>query len=355
MEYHIYNKINCSLFDLMSRDVGVKHNEHEPNQTKGLGYLLAKSTEAMKAFCSLVGERISKGDRWIVDCEMMGNSSSIVLQRIDILIRITDKVGAVRTILLEAKSFNSMTSATCTVSQAIGYCHTYSIKVDKIVSLTHDYDYSNALVKTAIPIVMIRWRDVLNALLGIKRKDTFLIEDFISYLMKNNHIMNYYDDEVLTIPANASYPAVIASHLYICPGDYSITKKTPLFVAFRGRKGKITELYKVQEKIIINPNDSFSISMIEKELKDFGKRMNVYLDTIKTVSSRMRPASSPHCVFYLDIDSKIVLPNPVYIKTNVIKGKGSGVRKHTALPLKAMFVNKQEVYGKIIVTPGFSN
>lgn len=349
MEYNLYNKINCSIFDLMGKDNGVKHNEHEPNQTKGLGYLLAKSAIAMKAFCSLVGETIVKGDRWTVDCEMMSKTSPKVLQRIDILIRITNKKGLTRSLLIEAKSFNSKTPATNAINQASHYASAFGVTIDKIVSLTFDYDYSIVpLVKTSIPIVMIRWRDVLNALLKTQSQEPLLI-DYINYLIKNNHVMNYYDDEVLTIPARGTYDAVNKSSLYVCPSSFSFIKKKPLYVAFRGYKGKTTELYKVEEKFILDPYDSLSITKITKQYLDFSKRMDDYLSMIK--HTKLKPTHSPHCVFYLDKNSMIKLPTPVYITTSKLTGRGSGVQKHAALPLKAMFVTSLQTFNKIVVHP----
>ena len=46
MEFRIYNKMNCTLFDM----IGHK----EPDQTKGLGYILANSKEAMNIFLGLI-------------------------------------------------------------------------------------------------------------------------------------------------------------------------------------------------------------------------------------------------------------------------------------------------------------
>ena len=64
-EFRLYNKLNCTIFDLIG--------DKEPDQTKGLGYLLYYSPEAMKLFLNLIfpGEKKRMKEliesKWIIE------------------------------------------------------------------------------------------------------------------------------------------------------------------------------------------------------------------------------------------------------------------------------------------------
>ena len=118
MEYRIYNRINCSLFDMVGH--------HEPDQTKTLGYILAKSVEAMKMFLSLI--QINKKQiafltslKWVVECEEKIVPGSKKSQRTDIVIRFYDKNVIKMIIIIEAKSINARVNPQMIISQLQSY------------------------------------------------------------------------------------------------------------------------------------------------------------------------------------------------------------------------------------------
>ena len=74
MEFRLYDKVNCSVFDLIGK--------HEPHQTKSLGLLLAKSEKSLKTFLKLIGLSSICYDEYIVDCE----PRNVCGKRFDILI-----------------------------------------------------------------------------------------------------------------------------------------------------------------------------------------------------------------------------------------------------------------------------
>ena len=95
-EFRVYNKLNCSFFDLLGRK--------EPDQTKGLGFLLSSSPEAMEKFLQLLFSR-SEVTRLlnldcIVNCELTSTSTS---QRTDIFLRFFNNHQPDTAIVIEAK------------------------------------------------------------------------------------------------------------------------------------------------------------------------------------------------------------------------------------------------------------
>lgn len=59
-EFRKYDKVNCTIFDLIGGDL-------EPKQTMALGFLFCKLRSALKAFLKLIGVKVAF-DKCIVDC-----------------------------------------------------------------------------------------------------------------------------------------------------------------------------------------------------------------------------------------------------------------------------------------------
>ena len=332
MEFRLYDriatrgtadcKINCSFFDL----IGHK----EPDQTKGLGYVLAKSSLAMRLFLELLGDKSLRRllcQKWVVDCELtqpIHNNKSL---RADIFIRFFDGYKPTKAIIIEAKTISQSISNVNAILQISTYrsrflpLQAYNDKDIILVTLTTAVDLfrQNPLVKS------ITWQDIRTAfsspkIQGDEAKESSLILDYLHYINHLQNAMNYYDKEVLSIPAGDTIKTVQECYIYECPvrGKYkSRGEKHPLYVAFRhrGQHGRITDLYKIQEILKFDLDDSAAIEAIESMRKypDFKSRIEYYKQHQPGYTKELK------WVFVLDKNNSIKLPFPVEYE-NSIKG-----------------------------------
>lgn len=134
--------------------------------------------------------------------------------------------------------------------------------------------------------------------------------------------MNYYEEEVLIIPANKSGKLAEAPNcgIYECPanskGQYRTRAETrSLYVAFR-QKGKINHLYKIQDIVVLCLGDTSAIDSLDKSQKypNIKKRLNYYINNFPNVD-----LTNPKYVFILDFDNTIKLPFTVTYHS--LKGK----------------------------------
>ena len=190
MEYRIYNRINCTLFDMVGH--------HEPDQTKSLGYILAKSDEAMKMFLSLI--QINKKKiafltslKWVVECEeriVLGNVKS---KRTDIIIRFYDNKNVIqKMIIIEAKGIKAHANPQKIISQLLSYkkgfntshASTHNIMCVTLtnISIVHSIlSYNGIYSLTWLEI--IRRFHLLAAKSKTKTHEAQLISDFVNYLV----------------------------------------------------------------------------------------------------------------------------------------------------------------------------
>ena len=302
--------VGSSLFDLIGKK--------EPDQTKALGYVLARSKVAMEAFLSKVFEKESNRKKrvnelmqqdCIVDCELRLENEENNADRADIVIRFPNK-GTV--IIVEAKSLNAGTHANKAIEQAQNYAKRMG-ETCKIVSLTNYCDYN-------VPsgVVPMQWSDIIDMFDEIVRKDTnlWLEKDFLKYILKIKGIMKYYDVEVLSIPAGVSLKGVEETKIYECPTDGSYRKRgehKPLFMAFRAAGGgEVTKLYKV-EQVVAMPVGGKNYETAKSNLPEhLAKRLEDYRSlAIYDVNNE-----DEKWVFFLDDERSIELPNPVRYKNN---------------------------------------
>lgn len=324
MEFRLYNRVdgtgnidvktNCSFFDL----IGHK----EPDQTKSLGYVLAESSLAMKLFLALLGdEQLKKlaSQRWVVDCELTQPILNNKSLRADIFIRYYNGYKPTKAIVIEAKTISQSISNVNATSQVSSYrkrflpLQSYDEKNIILVTLTTTIDefQQNPQVKS------ITWQDIRSAftepkVLKASSEESSLIHDFINYINRLQNAMNYYDKEILSIPAGNTIKTVQQCFIYECPsrGKYKARgEKHPLYVAFRhrGQHGRITDLYKIQDIIKLDLDDTSAIDAIDStgRYKNFKERIEYYKKHEPNYSKELK------WVFILDQDSSIKLPNPV--------------------------------------------
>ncbi len=290
-EFRKYDKINCTIFDLIGGDL-------EPKQTMALGYLFSKSRSALNAFLKLIGVKVTF-DKCIVDCEPRRNEEDNN-DRIDILLRLFQDEHPVKAIIIEAKSVKAKTSEVAANNQ-----------VQKYVSFPQLKDFSNIEtvtltqdVKTLVEgSTSITWLELVNELSRVQGEEP-IIKDFINYILniKGNN-MKHYEEEIVSIPAGNSYEAVVSSGIYECPVDYNTPKKA-LFMTFREKDGgAMRTLYKLLDVLELDLDDEASIEKVDKQLN-----LKDRLDRYKSIGT---PSKGVKKVYVLDVDNAITLPIPV--------------------------------------------
>lgn len=291
-EFRKYDKINCTIFDLIGGDL-------EPKQTMALGYLFSKSRSALNAFLKLIGVKVTF-DKCIVDCEPRRNEEDNN-DRIDILLRLYQDEHPVKAIIIEAKSVKAKTSEVAANNQ-----------VQKYVSFPQLKDFSNIEtvtltqdVKTLVEgSTSITWLELVNELSNVQGKEP-IIKDFINYILNIKGNMKHYEEEIVSIPAGNSYEAVVSSGIYECPVEYKRRNpQNPLFITFREKGGgAMKTLYKLLDVLELDLDDEASIEKVGKQLN-----LKDRLDRYKSFGT---PTKGVKRVYVLDIDDAITLPIPV--------------------------------------------
>lgn len=340
MEFRLYNKVNCSFFDL----IGHK----EPDQTKSLGYLLAKSKTAMEAFLSLICDKKAVKQsvkqlcsyKWIVDCEELNDEK----KRADIIVRFYDEYTPKQAFLIEAKSASiySNTKSKSARNQIDRYKgllkefgkKTLLITLTNVINAGEDYK----------GIKQITWSRVIDTFYKRKSIDV-LISDFINYFNSIQGTMNFFDKEVMSIPYGQSEAAVKDSNLYECPvaekGPYATRANSkPLYITFRegdNQQGKMTKLFKVQDIIVLNFYDDETIDAIDESNKyaNFKERIEKYKSKLR------KPIDNEDkFVFILDEEMSFDLPKPVIFDTKF--GNNGNAQNHVFLMLKDMLAKSKQ-------------
>lgn len=302
-EGEIINDSLDSIFDL----IGHK----EPDQTKALGYVLAKSNAAMKSFLKILGIKIKNVSPRIVDCELTQPKGSKESDRADIVVRFPNEKQA---IFVEAKSASSSIGSTGASVQVEGYLKRFT-NFDgyntKLVTLT---SYSS--VSQTRDVKNITWSNIIDAFLKLDESE-WIVKDFVNYLLKINRVM-FYDIEVLSIPARGTIDGVTKAGVYECPSEDAPYKSRgehkPLFIAFRGEKGMVERLYKVAE-IISTPIAGSKYAIAKESLDpEIVKKIEKYKEIVKYDTENGDDRSK--WVFILDEEKSITLPHPVIYKRN---------------------------------------
>lgn len=186
MEFRLYNKMNCTLFDM----IGHK----EPDQTKGLGYILAYSKDAMKIFLNLI--QINKQDiqfllssKWVIECEQRQNPHTKKSMRTDIVIYFYNSNSLIKIIIIEAKGIKAHANSLNTINQLQNYLTLYRQKFPSVKNIT-------CVTLTSISIIQCKsagfhsltWWDLINNFYSYanskkKQVEAQLLSDYVNYLI----------------------------------------------------------------------------------------------------------------------------------------------------------------------------
>lgn len=298
-EFRKYDKINCTIFDLIGGDL-------EPKQTMALGYLFSKSRSALNAFLKLIGVKVAF-DKCIVDCEAQRKEKDNN-DRIDILLRLYQDEHPAKAIIIEAKSVKAKTSEVVANNQVQKYVSFPQLKGFsniETVTLTQD-------VKTLVEgSTSITWLELVNELSRVQGEEP-IIKDFINYILNIKGNMKHYEEEIVSIPAGNSYEAVVSSGIYECPVEYKRNPQNPLFITFREKGGgAMKTLYKLLDVLELDLDDEASIEKVdEASIEKVGKQLNLK-DRLDRYKSFGTPTKGVKRVYVLDIDDAITLPIPV--------------------------------------------
>lgn len=305
-----------------------------------LGYLLAKSDIALETF---LGMLFCKGDvkklisyKCVVDCEMINLLPNRKSQRADIVLRFYRNYCPEHAIIIEAKSACARINNQCAASQANLYLtmpHLQAFPQKSIVTLTTIVTGSGANVTS------IKWSDLISEFMQVangKCWEAELIRNYVEYILKIQNIMNFYDKEVLVIPAAKSAP--MASNplcgIYEClvgRKHYDARAKShPLFIALAGRGGRIDMLYKVNEILQLDIHDQQAINALGKNQKytNLVNRIDYYKNNVK-----FPLLAGDRWIFVLDHSRSVKLPYNVVVKKMTRSHHYRNLRDFVQMPL----------------------
>lgn len=299
-EFRLYDKVNCSIFDLIGA--------LEPDQTKSLGLLFANSVGALNVFLRIIGMSAKQCDKYVVDCE----PRNIKKKRFDILIRFYKNNHPIEALLVEAKSVNVSNASKRAAVQlknhsSFNQLNGFSKQI--CVSLTRD-----TALSTAAGVETVTWSQFISSLhdFAIKTKDK-IAYDYINYIMSIQGNMNYYEEDILSIPAGKTLTAILKSGIYECPivGRRYVHQRRTLYLTFKNAKGGAMDtLYKLHDIIEgVDLNDLSQIAVLEnmQGYTGIGTRIADY----KSCAHYSQNDHSSKRLFVLDLDNSITLPNPV--------------------------------------------
>lgn len=333
--FRLYNSINSSYFDLISGD-------KETQQTKGLGLVLSKSEEALKAFLKIraikarIGEiDIANLSRIIVNCELISNTENKL--RADVLIRLYRKGKPYVSLLIEAKSINKSTSAKEAEIQTNNYlskeafeevkefgANCFGVTLTKLPSYTSDKG-----------LISITWEDIIEAFHEAKTENNQLLNDYFDFITNINGAMKFYEKEVYSIPsADWSQQAINDYSIYECPneGRY-IIKQKPLYITFRKNGGgEMEKLYKIEKIIILNFKADYEAFLLDETYdQSYRDRVKAYAEYMLEKEKWKELPSDTKQVFVLS-------NNPIELKNRPKPERNNSFRAYYEL---ADLLNKE--------------
>src|SRR5690606_14843320 len=108
--------------------------------------------------------------------------------------------------------------------------------------------------------------EVINMLIRFCRKkgnEKGLARQYLDFLLQIDRSMNYYEKEVLSIPAGKTLSRVVKHKIYECPDTAKYSHKKPLFICFRQKHGGVMDcLYKIEDIIVLNPADKADLEIL---------------------------------------------------------------------------------------------
>ena len=245
---------HMTIFDLIS----ASDKKLETRQTKALAYMLASEV----GFRRLVVGRIVR--YWSVrnpGLKLRGIDSSACCVdaelrltdkhakdnekggRVDILVSKADDWG----VLIEGKSLaNDNIRWPDVTKQVCRYKRVLCRKIRTVIPVALVFCPET---KVHDGVLFVSWKDMLDWIDEYATRETArrceLFGEFRDFIKSIQTNMKYYQQEVLSIPAGATYNQVVKYGVYHCSSDNRM-HEIPLFVAFRAARGVMTRLYRYE-------------------------------------------------------------------------------------------------------------
>ncbi|MCB1158880.1 MAG: hypothetical protein H7A25_15775 [Leptospiraceae bacterium] len=244
-----------SIFDLIDGD-------KETKQTKGLAYILKEYPELIKQLLNKpdINNFLSKQNsllEWkkITLLDISAEKISSSKKRADIVIKINNDNENLLAIIIEAKSIKKSNKGLDVAAQMNGYLSNKEFpelsNYNKLPIILTKY-----LEIIDSKIVSITWNEILNILDEYikKNKDSKLLLQYLKFITGVDKSMNYYEKEVLSIPAGSSINLVNKYGVYVCPDTQAYNYKKTIFVTFRNKGGgEMDKLFKIEDILVFNP------------------------------------------------------------------------------------------------------
>ena len=276
-----------SFFDLIPGD-------KETKQTKGLACLMSFEPDLIFNVLELksIKDLISIKKRDVSQIEVIAEMVSLNKTRVDITVIFHLRSGVKKALLIEAKNSSIKSNQLALENQIKNY-----LKEDFSILSSVDERYGIALTKYEKSfnknIASITWNDVINILhkSSTKNKDNKLLKDYFNFITGVDKKMNYYEEEVLTIPAGNTKKFVENWSIYECPVSYHYGNKKSLYIGFRNKGGGVIDkLHKLSKIVEINfefNNNKFDYESLNIQLEkldidnDQKDRIIKYIDESK--------------------------------------------------------------------------
>lgn len=281
------SKYKSSFFDLIDGD-------RETKQTKGLAYLLNMSPELLDEFLTIdkIHSKITKvltgsqyklfkeSDFVKIDAEMI--SDGIEKIRRDITLTFYYKSLKVFILIIEAKNIKFINESNIE-EQLQKYVDPKFFPNDKnvpkiAITLTR---YKQSFLTNKF--LSITWTDIIQALYNILRlklesTKSLLLKDYYNFITGVDKRMNYYEKEILSVPAGKTFEEINKHHIHACPNTPPYNYRDPLFIAFRQKGGGVMDkLYKIDDIFVLSPENTSVLKVIEETDLSYKERLLAYI------------------------------------------------------------------------------
>ncbi|MGI8669457.1 MAG: hypothetical protein ACR2J3_06340 [Aridibacter sp.] len=256
---------NSSIFDLIDGD-------KETKQTKGLAYLFFYNPQIVLELCKqkeikdYLNKIYGKNNKLenITHIEVIAEKLSASKKRADIVIKIIKNSVPFLVLIIEAKSIKVSVNKESIEKQLLNYLDDEEFpelkNYRKIAIILTKYKYYIG------GLISITWDSLIDILseVSAKEDENSLTVQFINFITGIDKSMKYYEKEVLSIPAGKSLNKVEKYFIYECPDTKAYNFKKPLFITFRNSGGgEMSRLYKIEDIIILNPNERQNLENLE--------------------------------------------------------------------------------------------
>lgn len=285
------SKYKSSLFDLINGD-------RETKQTKGLAYLLNLSSEFLKEFLSMkkineiIKNRLTKteyeeflsSDFLTVDAEMISVGEEKV--RRDITLTFFYKSKKCLILVIEAKNIKS------------GIINNLEEQLERYID-TKYFPHDEHVPKLAVALtkykqsftsdkfISLTWVEIIQVLhqtlqLSLDSTKYVILRDYYNFITGVDKGMNYYEKEILSVPAGKTFEEITNYHIHACPDTTSYNYRDPLFIAFRQKGGGVMDkLYKIEDILVLPPENLSVLNDISKGGLPYKQRLLAYINERK--------------------------------------------------------------------------